>query len=389
MRLFLLLLLYFIPLFAIVDIATVDFQENPEGFSGSLYGSFEKKRGNTDKNEVELGGRIQYDNTRSITWFQAELEYDEASDITTDDNAFMHLRHVHQLYSPEWAWELFLQDKRDKFKNLRFQFLAGAGLRYRFFSSEEYGKLFLGLSLMDEQIDYLDDAVDQDEHNTRLNSYLSYKLRFNQLIDISTKAYYQPMIDQSSDFLFSSQFEMTIHLTKVLDLSYLTEYDYDARPPFDVEQEDFRQKFSFVYRFGKDDPFSAYAHNFLSSSDNLEDANVSEVVAVAVKTDVDEIKDETDTVAGEWEFEEERFTILLDGKGSYHYGQGVFDETIEWTVVATQTQEGVQGAKDQSTKLVIIKHVDQEGRQTRVENYLWSENSLVGLTGSRVRHFKR
>lgn len=389
MRFLFILFLSLSLLHAIVDIAPIDFGQNEEGFSGSVFGYLEKKRGNTQKDEVELGGRIQYDSPTSITWLQGAYEQDKVRGALTDENSFLHLRHVRQLYSPEWALEFFVQNRHDYNKNLDSGLLIGSGVRYRAYSSQDYGKIFLGTSLMFENINYIDELTDPNEQNGRLNSYLSYDVELSDVLDFSTMTYYQPKFNHGTDYYFSTFGEITAHLTKVFDLSYIIEYEYDSNPAIGLVGTDVRRRLSLVYRFGADDPFSSYAHSYLASTKELEDANTSEVVAVAVETDVDEIKDETDTLAGEWVFEEERFTILLDGIGEYHYGKGLYDEKVEWTVVSTQTQEGVQGAKDQSTKLVIIKYVDEEGRQTRVENFLWSENSMVGLTGSRVRHFHR
>jgi len=376
-------------LFAIIDIATVDFKDKDEGFSGALYGSFQKKRGNTDKNEAEYGGRIQYDTDETITWLQGEVEKDEVSGITTDDNAFIHLRHIRQLYSPDWAMEFYTQVKRDKFKNVQNRRLFGIGPRYRLLDSDQYGKFFIGISFLDEKLNYTEDEPDPDEHNYRVSNYFSYKLPVNEVFDLSFLSYYQPKIDNGSDYLTSAIAEMTIHLTKVLDLSYLVEFDHDSQPATDIEKTDVVQKFSFVYRFGNDDPFSSYAHNFLQSLDELDDTNSSESIAVEVETEVEDIKDSSDTFAGEWSFGEEKFSIFLDGLGSYYYENGIYDEKLTWKLVSTETQEGVSGAKNQSTKLIIIRFEDEEGRPGRVENYLWSDNTLVGLSDTCVKVFKR
>lgn len=389
MRLLFLSLVFARTLFGIIDIASVDFGEKEKGFSGSLYGSFQKKRGNTDKDEAEYGGRIQYDTNKTITWMQGKVENDKAGSITTEDSAFLHLRHIRQLYTPSWASEYYIQLKQDAFKNLRKRTLFGVGLRYKIADSAQYGKLFFGLSLMDEKIRYVDDSMDPDEHNYRGSSYLSYKAKISDSLDFSLLGYYQPKLDEGSDYLISSMAEMTIHLTRVFDLSYLLELDYDTRPAHNVVGTDTRQKLSFVYRFGKEDPFSAYAHNFLNSADGLDEINASSVIAVEVETDVDDIKDSTDTLAGKWVFGKETFSILLDGEGSYLYEKGIYSEKFKWTLVSTDTQEGTAVAKNQSTKLVVIRFRDEEGRPGRVENYLWSENSLVGLNGSSVRLFKR
>lgn len=383
MRLLFLSLIFARTLFGIIDIASVDFGEKEKGFSGALYGSFQKKRGNTNKDEAEYGGRIQYDTNKTITWMQGKAEHDKAESITTEDSAFLHLRHIRQLYTPLWASEYYIQLKQDAFKNLRKRTLFGVGLRYKIADSAQYGKLFFGLSFMDEKIRYIDDSLDPDEHNYRASSYLSYKAKISDSLDFSLLGYYQPKLDKGSDYLIASTAEMTIHLTKVFDLSYLFELDYDTSPAHNVVGTDRRQKLSFVYRFGKEDPFSAYAHNFLNSRD--EAGNLSSI-SLNVKTD---IKDPADILAGEWVFEKEKFSILANGEGSYLYEKGIYAEKFKWTLFSTDNQEGLTKAKEKSAKLVIIRFKDEEGRFGRVENYLWSEDTLVGLSGSSVRLFKR
>jgi len=394
LRFFLLLFLTSLTyLFAIVDIAPIDFKESEEGFSGSLFGAYELKRGNTDKNELDVGGRIQYDTDETITWVQGELEKDSVSGINTDDNSFLHLRHVQQLYNPFWAWEVFTQYKTDKFKNLSERVLAGGGVRYKLLDTGDYNKIFFGLGFYEEEVQYTIDEdtgiKDPTEKNLRINSYLSYKTQINKTFELSLLSYYQPNTAEVKDYMTSATAEFTIHLTKVFDLSYKIEYDYDSRPPTNVEKEDIDQRLSFIYRFGKDDPFSNYAHSFLSSSAQLDDINTSAIIAVEVETKVEDIKGYRDTFAGTWTFGKEVFHIALDGTGMYRYDKGIYTEKLTWKLISTDTQDGSQVAKDQSTKLVIIHYEDEEGRPGRVENYLWSESSLVGLSGSAIRLFKR
>ena len=389
MRLFLIPFLYVTSVFAIIDISSVDFGDEDEGLTGSAYGSFQKKRGNTDKDEAEYGGRIEYDTNKTITWLQASVEKDKANGYTTDDNSFIHLRHIRQIYNPSWAMEFYTQVKQDKFQNIKNRTVYGMGPRYKIVDSKTYGKLFMGLSVMDERIKYTDSVLNPDEQNYRASSYLSYKMSIEQNLELSFLGYYQPKIDNGSDYLTASSAEMTIHLTRVFDLSYLLEFDYDSKPPVEVSKTDTRQKLSFIYRFGKDDPFSSYAHSFLNSAEGLDEVNSSSVIAVEVDTEVEDIKDSTDTLSGKWVFGEETFSLLLDGEGEYLYGDGIYKERLTWTLVSTDTQEGATVARNQSTKLVVIRFRDEEGRLGRVENYLWSENSLVSLSGNSVRLFKR
>ena len=106
----------FSSLFAITDIAPVDFEDKSTGFSGSVFGSFKIKSGNTNKEEADYGGRIQYDSKKHITWLQANIERGTARDIITEDSIFLHLRHISQLYTQDWAIEYYAQYKHDEFK---------------------------------------------------------------------------------------------------------------------------------------------------------------------------------------------------------------------------------------------------------------------------------
>jgi len=387
LRFFLLLFFTILNLFAIIDVAPIDFGDKPDGFSGSAYGSFQKKRGNTDKTEQEYGGRIQYDTANSITWIQGSKESTEVRDTKTDDNSYLQLRYIHQLYSPAFAWEGFAQTKQDKFKSLQERLLYGAGLRFRLYKSEEYGRFFLGLGAFHEEISYTDS--NPDEKNNRLSSYISYEKKINKTFEISFISYFQPKLDDESDYISATLAEMTIHLTQVLDLSYILEYDYDSTPPLDVQKSDTKQKLSFIYRFGEGDPLTASAYKFLNSTEQLDDMNTSKIVAVEVEVDEKDIKTASDTFAGKWKGSKEAFSIALDGTGSHTYKNGLYKEKITWTLISTDTQDGSDTAKAQYTKLVIIKYLDEEGRQGRVENYLWSENTLVGLRGHEVSKFKR
>jgi putative salt-induced outer membrane protein len=378
MRLLLLLHIFILSGFAIIDVGTVDFGEKPEGFSGSAFGSFQKKRGNTDKDEMEYGGRIQYDTPETITWLQGAVEKDQVSDVPTDDNAFIHLRHIHQLFDPRWAMEFYTQAKKDKFKYLQNRSIYGAGLRYKIADSAQYGKLFVGLSAMGEKIRYTQNEAYADEHNYRLSSYLSYTIKMDKNLEFSYLGYYQPKIDNGSDYTASSTAELMIHLTRVIDLSYQLELDYDADPALNVQKKDTRQKLSFVYRFGKDDPISSYAQNLLKSARQVSELNASGKSAIA-----DTRASVKKSFEGEWVSGGKHFSILEGGEGSFSDASGIYIEKLTWRLLPTED------ATAQAAKLISIRFMDEEGRLGRVENYLWSEDSLVTLLQGRSTLFTR
>jgi len=384
MRLWLIFFLYTTSLFAIIDIASVDFGDKEKGFSGAAYGSFQKSRGNTDKDETEYGGRIQYDTNKTITWLQGAVEDDKVNGQANADNIFVHLRHIRQTSTPSWAMEFYGQLRQDEFKSLKNRTLFGAGPRYKIADSKSYGKLFAGLSVMDERIRYTDNTINPDEHNYRASSYLSYQITINDNLEFSYLGYYQPKLDNGSDYMIASTAELIMHLTEVFDMSYLIEFDYDAQPAYDVAQTDIRQKLSFVYRFGEKDPLSSYAStiiNYIDSADesidnpiHTNEENSTRQSEASVRT----------TLAGAWRYGDEVFSLLANGKGSYLQGDGIYEERVSWSFLSSDPV-----SDDNSGRVISISFQDEEGRPGRTENYLWNENTLVGLSGERVKPFKR
>ena len=141
MRFILPVILIFLPsvLSALVSIAPVDIGSQP-GFSSAVSGAFASKRGNTDKDEYSLGLRLQYDEgNRSLVWGTVTYEYGESEGTKNEEKAYAHLRYIRALGAPQWCGELFVQGEQDEFKDINSRSLAGAGVRWRFFDSSEWG----------------------------------------------------------------------------------------------------------------------------------------------------------------------------------------------------------------------------------------------------------
>lgn len=240
MRFFLLLLPLLIstPLFALVTIAPVDIGSHP-GFSGNVSGSLSSKSGNTDKKEYVLGLRMQYDQGREyLMWGTFTYNYGENSGTKNEEKMYGHLRTIHALDEGEWCAELFLQSEQDDFKDIHERSLAGAGVRWRFFNSEEWGKGYAGIGGLFEKIDYSHPLINPHEANKRLNGYIAYTKNFSVGSKLSYIGYYQPLVTDRGDYVTSQTAELIVPVYGKLSLSLLAKYLYDSRPPIGVEKKD-------------------------------------------------------------------------------------------------------------------------------------------------------
>ncbi len=237
------------PLLAVVNIAPVDVGAKP-GLSGHIAGTATTKRGNTEKDEYSGDLKIQYDEgTDYVAWGVLSYNYGEASGVSNEDKAYAHLRFIHKLYGDDWCGELFAQTQNDKFRSIQARTLGGAGIRWRFFNTEAWGRGYAGLGAFYEYVDYSDSQINPTENTARLNSYAAYTKGFGEASRLSYIGYYQPRLNETGDYIVSQTLELKLKIYLQLSLSFKFDYDYDAAPPAGVKKEDIVQTTSLVWDF--------------------------------------------------------------------------------------------------------------------------------------------
>lgn len=246
MKILILLLAYILSLQAIITIAPAKIGAKP-GWSGTIEGSFQTKRGNTDKDDYSAGIRVQYDNNSTyLIWSDFIGVYGKANDEENTNKTYAHVRYVHTMVE-HINWELFLQSETNKFTSVKKRRLGGGGLRFHY-DGENIGDFYLGVGSYYETLDYTTD-IDPSEHNIRINTYIAYVKTFNHKHSISYVAYYQPRVDKFSDYITSQAVELKLNIYKAFNLKFKLYYDIDSSPAIGREKEDFTQLTSFSYDF--------------------------------------------------------------------------------------------------------------------------------------------
>ncbi len=236
-------------LFALVSIAPVDIGSKP-GLSGNLSGSLSSKSGNTQKDDYSLGLRVQYDQAADyLAWGTFTYDYGTSNGTKNEDKTYGHLRYIHALDGKEWCGELFAQTEQDKFKDIKTRSLGGAGLRWRFFNSDDWGKGYAGLGALAEDIAYTNPELNSNEKNTRINSYLAYSKSFMGSSKLNYIGYFQPKFDQVSDYILAQTLELIIPIYGKLNLSLSAKHSYDSHPPVEITKKDTAFMTTLVWEF--------------------------------------------------------------------------------------------------------------------------------------------
>jgi len=221
------------------------------GISGNIQASVNNQRGNTDKDEYDIRARASYDNNHSyVTWLEFSYAYGQASGVENENKAFLHYRFIHTLYSKDWNWEAFVQNEGDDFRQIQRRLLGGAGLRWRFYHSDTFGRAYIGMGAYDEYLEYFNATVDPQENNIRLNAYFAYTKKFGKDARVSFTSYYQPKIDNFKDHYILSAASLLFYIYGQIYLKMSLAYAYDTAPAVGVKKEDMQQLSSIGWKFG-------------------------------------------------------------------------------------------------------------------------------------------
>jgi putative salt-induced outer membrane protein YdiY len=222
----------------------------PQGFSGSFALDIANESGNTEQSSAETGVKFQWTRDRVTDFILASYAYAESAGVRNKNKAFMHYRHIHQI-DDEFAWEGFTQFSADEFTKLSLRALVGGGVRITLGEATDTSAFYLGLGALYEHEEL--DTIYPDEPDTqdtlRASTYLVYKYRFNAYVSMVSSTYYQPALDDFSDYRASENLSVESRLTESLSLKAGVDIAHDSEPPRDVKRTDAAIKVGIVVNF--------------------------------------------------------------------------------------------------------------------------------------------
>ena len=126
--------------------------------------------------------------------------------------------------------------------------LIGGGYRFRLFEKGDsyQGRLGLGVFYSREEINDTGNTVDEVN---RLNSYFTFLYKIKEGLNFLTTSYYQPDVDQFSDYRLLEQLSLEFNLAKGLLYFVTIDISYDSDPVVGLEKNDTSYKSGIKYRF--------------------------------------------------------------------------------------------------------------------------------------------
>lgn len=251
---------------------------NEPGWGGTLDLNASLQQGNTEREILGGGVRLQYawprleagaagkresgaDETESgdeetggpanVIFLVSNYSFSRANDNRYVNNAQGHLRFIRR-HGPRISFEVFGQYQFNEFIRLEDRFLAGGGGRFALVQAERT-EVFAGIGYMLEQetLDLpaaLPDGTSSEHH--RSTNYLT--VRFNsedERLRLVQTLYAQPRFDRLQDFRLLSETSFEIQLFRQLALAISLNVAHDSEPPTGIKETDVVLSNSLRYSF--------------------------------------------------------------------------------------------------------------------------------------------
>jgi len=219
-----------------------------KGLSGEVSLGAVYSSGNTDSKLISLSGKGEYSEKEWLVYLIASYNYGKLNDETSTNDGLMHLRYVHNISSTAYDYEFFLQTEFNEFQAIKQRNLAGANIRKKL--DLPFDKIFMGLGLFysytePDTITVLDPIYKV----IRMNSYLSFLKKINENFSISYLGFYQPNVEDFSDFRVSQVLQLNTSVTDDISFGFDINYAYNSTPYHQIKKGDVRSTINIRYKF--------------------------------------------------------------------------------------------------------------------------------------------
>jgi len=236
---------------AIVDIESMRVGDPPQGYSGALNISLDGESGYSDKVDFSTGGRLEWHSGIITNFAILSYDYSETSNVADTNDLLIHLRHVRSV-TKTTAYEGFIQMERDEFARLSFRGLIGGDVRLALGEKIGVEAFYLGLGGYYSRENLTSEPGTTDSgvrYYWRVSTYLKYVRHLNRQVKVLSTTYYQPAVDDFSDFRMLEQASLSVKMTDALNLKLSLEVTHQSEPPQTVEKTDITYSTGIEYTF--------------------------------------------------------------------------------------------------------------------------------------------
>ncbi len=211
----------------VINIEGKRFLRDTNGFTGKTDLSFSL---NQNINQVMILGtniHAQYKYNKHRILSISDLLFMKADQKDFVNAGYAHLRYNYKIAPPIVTWEAFIQAQYNLILLLDRRYLAGTGPRFRVYKTQQI-RLYMAALYMYEYQSQARETI--QSYNHRLSNYLTLTLDLNR-IDFTSTTFYQPKLDEWSDFRIANDTSLEFELSQRLNIKAGLNLLYDTRQP--------------------------------------------------------------------------------------------------------------------------------------------------------------
>ena len=190
------------------------------------------KSGNSETENYSYGLYHSLRKEQHFTFVMLSREYATSFDVESANNSFAHIRYNYY-FEPNQSIEVYAQTNEDNFRSLESRKLFGFAYRREVSKAQAFG-----IGTFTEHEDYLVNDAPISFDQTRVNLYWVYSKQLKDDAFISNTLYYQPNIEEISDWRAYNKLSITTELTEHIAMEFNLLVEHDSMPVLDVEQTD-------------------------------------------------------------------------------------------------------------------------------------------------------
>lgn len=229
----------------IVNIESKRMQSDTTGWMGSVGTTFGFIKNVQEVLNINSNAHLQYKSEKSLYLMLANYNLLKGNGKKLSNNMFYHLRYNYKV-SDLLRWEVFTQLQQDVVTNISLRILAGTGPRFKLHGSPKL-KLYAATSFMYEH--EKENTKPTIIHNDlRSSSYISFTYEPNDVLEIVSTTFYQPLYRQIKDFRLFNQLSLNIKVSRHLSLTTGWNYLYDEFPAGNSPRINYSITNGFSYR---------------------------------------------------------------------------------------------------------------------------------------------
>ncbi len=224
-------LIFLIPAKAqVINIENKRFLNDTNGWVGNIDFNFNVYNNTQQVLQFSNAIRIQYQKNRSRFIFLNDLNFIKAGHTDFANSGYQHFRYNYKVN--KWlTMEAFTQTQYNPVLKLDFRYLLGAGPRLKLLKKEN-ARIYMAALYMYEYDDIMYGEVNLYEH--RISSYVTGSFTILKNLDFTTTTFYQPNIEDKTDFRIANESSLEIHINKHLNFKSTFNMLYDTKQPLGI-----------------------------------------------------------------------------------------------------------------------------------------------------------